>query len=209
VERTSDEKIGPSMGSELRNKALIALIVALVLQMAYLAWRFRWSFGLATMLALAFDIILVIGLFVWLGKPIDGVFLAALLSIIGFSVNDSVVVFDRVRDEWAHKPKGDFREIANSAVLHTLPRTVNSGIGGLFILAALAVLGGSSLTDFSIAMLVGLISGIFSTVFVAVPLAIWLQRFDRTPPPHEVKERKTKQRKQQRAIRERTDGAVV
>lgn len=209
VERTSDEKIGPSMGSELRNKALIALIVALVLQMAYLAWRFRWSFGLATMLALAFDIILVIGLFVWLGKPIDGVFLAALLSIIGFSVNDSVVVFDRVRDEWAHKPKGDFREIANSSVLHTLPRTVNSGIGGLFILAALAVLGGSSLTDFSIAMLVGLISGIFSTVFVAVPLAIWLQRFDRTPPPHEVKERKTKQRKQQRAIRERTDGAVV
>ena len=209
VQRTSDEKIGPSMGDELRNKALIALIAALVLQMAYLAWRFRWSFGLSTMLALAFDIVLVVGLFAWLGKPIDGVFLAAVLSIIGFSVNDSVVVFDRVRDEWAHTPKAPFRQIANTAILHTLPRTVNSGIGGLFILAALAVLGGSSLTDFSVAMLVGLVSGMFSTVFVAVPLAIWLQRFDRTPPPHVVKERKTKQRKELRVAREKTDGAVV
>ena len=86
--------------------------------MAYLAWRFRWSFGLATMLALAFDIILVIGLFVWLGKPIDGVFLAALLSIIGFSVNDSVVVFDRVRRRGRTSRRATFREIANSAV-HT------------------------------------------------------------------------------------------
>ncbi|WP_068687420.1 protein translocase subunit SecD [Thermobifida halotolerans] len=209
VQRISDEKIGPSMGDELRNKALIALIAALVLQMAYLAWRFRWSFGVSTMAALAFDIVLVVGLFAWLGKPIDGVFLAAVLSIIGFSVNDSVVVFDRVRDEWAHNPKGSFRSIANTAILHTLPRTVNSGMGGLFILAALAVFGGSSLTDFSIAMLVGLVSGMFSTVFVAVPLAIWLQRFDRTPPPHVVKERKTKQRKELRVAREKTDGAVV
>ncbi|GLU46930.1 protein translocase subunit SecD [Nocardiopsis ansamitocini] len=209
VERLSDEKIGPSMGNELRNKAIFALIAALVLQMGYLAWRFRWSFGLATMIALAFDIVVVIGLFAWLGKPIDGVFLAAILSVIGFSVNDSVVVFDRVRDEWAHDQKSKFSAIANQAILHTLPRTVNSGIGGIFILATLAIFGGSSLTDFSIAMLVGLVSGMFSTVFVGTPLAIWLQKYDRTAPPHVVKEKKTKQRKELREAREESDGAVV
>lgn len=209
AERISDEKIGPSMGDELRNKALLALLAALVLQMGYLAWRFRWSFGVSTMAALVFDIVLVIGLFCWLGKPIDGVFLAAILSVIGFSVNDSVVVFDRVRDEWAHDTKSPFSRIANSAILHTLPRTVNSGIGGLFILATLAIFGGSSLTDFSIAMLVGLISGMFSTIFVGTPLAIWLQKFDKTPPPHVVREKKTRQRSEMRKAREKSDGAVV
>ncbi|TQN30304.1 SecD/SecF fusion protein [Haloactinospora alba] len=209
VDRLSDEKIGPSMGNELRNKALIALGAALALQMVYLAWRFRWSFGLSTMLALAFDITVVIGLFCWLGKSIDGVFLAAILSVIGFSVNDSVVTFDRVRDEWANDSRSTFSRITNTALLHTLPRTVNTTIGGLFILGTLAIFGGASLTDFSIAMLVGLVSGVFSTLFVASPLAIWLQRWDTTPPPHEVREKKTKQRKELRTAREQSDGAVV
>ncbi|MFD0774664.1 protein translocase subunit SecF [Streptomonospora algeriensis] len=209
VERLSDEKIGPSMGDELRNRALVALVAALALQMVYLAWRFRWSFGVSTMLALAFDITLVIGLFCWLGRPIDGVFLAAILSVIGFSVNDSVVVFDRVRDEWANDSKSGFRKIANTAILHTIPRTVNTTIGGVFILGTLAVFGGSSLRDFSVAMLIGLISGVFSTVFVAAPLAAWLQRWDKTPPPHIIREKRTKQRKELRTAREQTDGAVV
>ncbi|WP_017571212.1 protein translocase subunit SecD [Nocardiopsis halotolerans] len=209
VELLSDELIGPSMGDELRNRALIALGAALALQMVYLAWRFRWSFGVSTMLSLAFNLILVIGLFIWLGKPIDGVFLAALLSVIGFSVNDTVVVFDRVRDEWARDEKSKFSEIANRAVLNTLPRTVNTSVGALIILGFLTFLGGSSLQDFSIAMLVGLTTGVLSTIFVAVPLAIWLQRWDRTAPPHVVKERKAKQRVAAKAAREADDGAVV
>lgn len=209
VDRVSDELIGPSMGEELRNSALIALGAALALQMVYLAWRFRWSFGVSTMLSLAFNLILVIGLFIWWGKPIDGVFLAALLSVIGFTVNDTVVVFDRVRDEWARDDKSSFVEISNRAILNTLPRTVNTSIGALIILAFLTFLGGSSLQDFSIAMLVGLSTGVLSTIFVAVPLAIWLQKWDRTDPPHVVKERKAKQRVAAKAAREADDGAVV
>jgi len=209
AERISDENIGPSLGDELRNKALLALVAALVLQMIYLAWRFRWSFGVSAMLSLAVTLTSVIGLFVWLGKPIDGVFLAALLSVIGFAVNDTVVVFDRVRDEWAKDSSSPFRKITNLAILNTIPRTVNTTIGGVFILAALTLLGGSTLRDFSIAMLVGLVVGVFSTVFVAAPLAEWLQRFDKTPPPHVVKEKKAKQRKDLRAAREQSDGAVV
>lgn len=209
VEMVSDEFIGPSMGSELRNRALIALGGALILQMAYLAWRFRWSFGVSTMLSLAFNMALVIGLFMWLGKPIDGVFLAAILSVIGFTVNDTVVVFDRVRDEWARDEKSSFIEIANRAVINTLPRTVNTTVGAWIILGFLTFFGGSSLQDFSIAMLVGLTTGVVSTVFVAVPLAIWLQRWDKTAPPHVLRERKAKQRVAAKAAREQDDGAVV
>ncbi|GHC77520.1 protein translocase subunit SecDF [Nocardiopsis terrae] len=209
VELVSDELIGPSMGDELRNRALIALGAALALQMVYLAWRFRWSFGLSTMLSLAFNMVLVIGLFIWLGKPIDGVFLAAILSVIGFTVNDTVVVFDRVRDEWARDDKSSFKEIANRAVINTLPRTVNTTVGALIILSFLTFLGGASLQDFSIAMLVGLTTGVVSTVFVAVPLAIWLQRWDRTAAPHVLKERKAKQKVAAKAARDADDGAVV
>ncbi|MDS1270364.1 protein translocase subunit SecD [Lipingzhangella sp. LS1_29] len=209
VTLVSDEMIGPSLGDQLRNQALIALGAALALQMIYLAWRFRWSFGVATMSALAFNITLVIGLFAWLGKPIDGVFLAAILSVIGFSVNDYVVVFDRVRDEWSRDEKSPFKRIANTAILHTLPRTVNTTIGAVFILATLALFGGASLTDFALAMLVGLITGVLSTIFVATPLAIWLNNYDRTPPPHVIKERKAKQRKEMERARAEDDGAVV
>ncbi|MFE3459121.1 protein translocase subunit SecD [Nocardiopsis aegyptia] len=209
VEMVRDELIGPSMGDELRNRAFIALAAALALQLVYLAWRFRWSFGVATMLSLAFNLVLVIGLFVWLGKPIDGVFLAALLSVIGFTVNDTVVVLDRVRDEWAKDDKSSFVEIANRAVLNTLPRTINTSVGALIILGFLTFFGGTSLQDFSIAMLIGLTTGVVSTVFVAVPLAIWLQKWDKTAAPHVIKERKNQARVAAKASRNEGDGAVV
>src|SRR5690606_19874948 len=144
----------------------------LLAQMVYLAIRFRWTFGVSAVLAMFHDLLIVVGLFAWLGKPFDGVFLAAALTIIGLSVNDTVVVFDRVRELWASNPRRPFMENANQAVLQTVPRTVNTGMGAMFILAALAVLGGDSLTDFAIALLVGLLVGTYSSSFVATPLAI-------------------------------------
>jgi len=93
-----DEFIGPTIGAELRRKALVALGIALVVQLGYLAIRFRWTFGAAAVVAMFHDVAILLGLFAWLGKPLDGVFLAALLTVIGYSVNDSVVVFDRIRE---------------------------------------------------------------------------------------------------------------
>src|SRR5699024_3779427 len=95
-EKVSDELIGPSLGEELRNKALLAFAIAIGAQMLYLAWRFRWTFALAAVTSLASVVLTVVGVFAWLGKPIDGVFLAAILSIIGLAVNDTIVVFDRI-----------------------------------------------------------------------------------------------------------------
>ena len=183
VTKERDELIGPSLGSELRIKALIAMGVALLAQMLYLAIRFRWTFGASALIAMFHDIIIVTGVFAWLGKPIDGVYLAAALTIVGLSVNDTVVVFDRVRELWAGSPKTPFAQSANTAVLQTVPRTINTGLGAMFILAALAILGGDSLTDFAIALLMGLFIGTYSSVFMATPLAVLFQARSNSGPP--------------------------
>jgi SecD/SecF fusion protein len=183
VTKQRDELVGPSLGDELRTKALIALAVALLAQLAYLAIRFRWTFGAGAVLAMFHDVLIVTGVFAWLGKPIDGVFLAALLTVVGYSVNDAVVVFDRIRELWGASPQARFARIANRAVLQTVPRTVNTGIGAVFILAALALLGGDSLTDFAIALLIGIAVGTWSSVFTATPLAIVFESRNSAAPP--------------------------
>ncbi|MFF3484673.1 protein translocase subunit SecD [Streptomyces sp. NPDC002701] len=182
AEKVSDEFIGPSLGDELRRGALIALACALAAQLLYLAVRFRWTFGVSAVAALVHDALILVGVFAWLGKPVDGVFLAALLTVIGYSVNDSVVVFDRIRELSANNRQAPFAGVANTAILQTLPRTVNTGMGAVFILAALTLLGGDSLTDFALALLIGIVVGTYSSMFTATPLAIELHTHGAPPP---------------------------
>jgi SecD/SecF fusion protein len=177
-----DEFIGPTIGAELRRKALIAIGIALVVQLGYLAARFRWTFGAAAVAAMFHDVVILLGLFAWLGKPLDGVFLAALLTVIGYSVNDSVVVFDRIRERLRGPTREPLASLVNNACLQTIPRTVNTGLGALFILAALFVLGGDTLTDFALALLVGILVGTYSSVFVAAPLLVAFERRSRPRP---------------------------
>jgi SecD/SecF fusion protein len=182
TEELRDEFIGPTIGVELRRKALIALGIALVVQLGYLAVRFRWTFGAAAVLAMFHDVAILLGLFAWLGKPLDGVFLAALLTVIGYSVNDSVVVFDRIRERLRGRTREPLATLVNDACLQTIPRTINTGLGALFILAALFVLGGETLTDFALALLVGILVGTYSSMFVAAPLLVaFEQRSGRQP----------------------------
>ncbi|MFC4014290.1 protein translocase subunit SecD [Nonomuraea purpurea] len=174
VTKQREEFVGPSLGEELRRNALIALGVAMAMQLLYLAARFRWTFGAAAVLALLVDALVVLGLFAWLGKPVDGIFLAAMLTIVGYSVNDKVVVFDRVRELLsAGQP---LAASVNGAILQTLPRTVNTGLGALFILLALMAFGGDSLRDFAMALVTGIVVGTLSSAFVAGPAAIVLDR---------------------------------
>ncbi|HEX6197517.1 MAG TPA: protein translocase subunit SecF, partial [Jiangellaceae bacterium] len=184
-----DELIGPSLGEELQRNALIALAVALAAQLAYLAIRFRWTFSTGAVAALFQNVVLVIGLFAWLGKSIDGIFLAALLTIIGYTVNDTVVLFDRIREDWRRDPTADFRVTTNGAILNTLPRTLNTGLSTLFILVALFLLGGDSLSDFALALIVGLLVGMYSSNFTAAPIALELEEKYPAPIPEE-KEKK-------------------
>ncbi|MGW8884967.1 protein translocase subunit SecD [Streptomyces sp. NPDC055749] len=189
--KVRDELIGPSLGDELRRNALIALAVAVCVQLAYLAVRFRWTFAVASVGALVHDIVVLVGAFAWLGRTVDGIFLAALLTVIGYSVNDSVVVFDRVRELWAKNRGLPLATVADRAVLQTVPRTVNTGMGALFILIALAVLGGDSLADFALALLIGVCVGTYSSVLTAVPLALVLERSSKAPPPVGASKRRT------------------
>ena len=182
AEELRDEFIGPTSGAELRRKALIAIGIALVVQLGYLAVRFRWTFGAAAVAAMFHDVVILLGLFAWLGKPLDGVFLAALLTVIGYSVNDSVVVFDRIRERLRGRTREPLASLVNNACLQTIPRTVNTGLGALFILAALFILGGDTLTDFALALLVGILVGTYSSVFVAAPLLVTFERRSRPRP---------------------------
>jgi SecD/SecF fusion protein len=118
-----------------------------------------------------------------MGKTFDGVFLAALLTVIGYSVNDSVVIFDRIREQIALRPDDPIEEIANDACLQTVPRTINTGLGALLILLSLYLLGGDTLGDFALALLIGILIGTYSSVFTASPIAIYLEnRFPRPTP---------------------------
>lgn len=172
-----EEFVGPTIGDELRRKAAIALALALVAQLAYLAVRFRWTYGAAAVAAMFHDVVLLLGVFAWLGKEIDGVFVAALLTVIGYSVNDSVVVFDRIRELRRERRREPLRDVANDACLRTVPRTINTGLGALFILVALYLLGGETLRDFALALLVGIVVGTYSSVFTATPLAVRFEAF--------------------------------
>jgi len=129
------------------------------------------------------DVLIVLGVFAWLGKPVDGVFLAAALTIIGVSVNDSIVTLDRVRETWARGRTRPLADVVDEAVVATAPRTVNTGIGAMFILGALTLLGGESLTDFALALLLGLLVGTYSSAFTAAPLLLLLERFSSAPAP--------------------------
>ena len=183
TELIRNESIGPSLGSELRDKALIALGVALLAQLAYLAVRFRWTFGAGAVLALLQNVAVVVGVFAWTGKPVDGIFLAAMLTIIGYTVNDSVVVFDRIRETRNARSTEALGPVVDTAIVNVLPRTINTGISTLFILAALLILGGDSLGDFALALLLGILVGTYSSNLTAAPLLVELEKRYPAPPP--------------------------
>jgi SecD/SecF fusion protein len=183
ADEVRDEFIGPTIGDELRHKAVIALALGLGAQLVYLAVRFRWTYGASAVVALFHDVMILLGIFAWLQKDVDGVFVAALLTVIGYSINDSVVVFDRIREQRRLRGKERLSVVANDACLQTIPRTINTGLGALFILTALYFLGGETLTDFALALIVGILVGTYSSVFTAAPLAVAFDRLSPAPVP--------------------------
>ncbi len=182
AERVREEFIGPTIGAELRRKAIYAVAIALAAQLLYLMIRFSWNFAGAAVVSLAHNVVILVGAFAWLGKDFDGVFIAALLTVVGYTVNDTVVIFDRVRERFSLRPDEPLRRVANAAALETLPRTVNTGLSTLFVLFALFFLAGDTLADFAMALLIGIIVGMYSSVFIATPLAVALNP-NPAPPP--------------------------
>lgn len=171
------ETIGPSLGSELITKTAIAIGLCVVLIASYLALRFHsLMFGVAAMLAAVHDLLIVTGIFSILGHlrgiEVDTLFVTALLTILSFSVHDTIVVFDRIREKrkkWVHAP---FEEVVDEAVLETLTRSVRNSLAIIITLLSLFLLGGQTTTWFVFALLIGTISGTYSSTFTALPLLI-------------------------------------
>lgn len=170
--RVREEIVGPTIGAELRQRALWVLGIALAAQLLYLMVRFRWSYATAAVLGLAHNVIILVGVFAWLGKDFDGVFVAALLAVIGYSTNDTIVIFDRIRERFGLRPDEPLRQVANDALLETLPRTVNTGLSSLFVLFALWLLAGDTLADFALALIIGILVGMYCSVFVSAPIGV-------------------------------------
>ncbi|MFQ5673841.1 MAG: protein translocase subunit SecF [Nitrospinales bacterium] len=175
VERV--EMVGPKVGKDLREKAALSIIYASIGIVLYISWRFEFKYAIAAIVALLHDVSITMGVFSMLDKEFTLVVVAAFLTIIGYSLNDTIVVFDRIRENLRRRSKESLQAIINMSINQTLSRTLLTSGTTLIVVFALFVLGGEIIHDFSFALLVGIVIGTYSSIFIAsVFLVIWEAR---------------------------------
>lgn len=178
------ETVGPTISKELTKKAFLAVGISIVAILAFITWSFRkipkpassLAFGVCTVIALVHDVIVVVGIFAILGHfyhiEVDSLFITALLTVIGFSVHDTIVVFDRIRENLIRHSDHSFEEVVNHSLLQTIGRSLNTSLTAVFVLIALFLFGGQSIKTFVLALLIGIVSGTYSSIFNAAPLLV-------------------------------------
>ena len=174
VELRRVEFVGPQVGDELAEDGALAVLVAMIAILMYVAMRFEWRFAVGAVVALAHDVLFTVGLFALLQIEFDLPVLAAVLAVIGYSLNDTIVIFDRVRENFRKMRKGSPVEIINGSVNQTMARTIMTSGTTLVVLLALFFLGGENVHGFSLALIVGVVIGTYSTIYVASAVALWL-----------------------------------
>ena len=174
-----EEKVGATIGGELIMNAVLALVISWALIILYIAARFEFRFGIAAVLALVHDILIVLAFFSFTQRQVDSSFVAALLTIVGYSINDTIVIFDRIRENLKlhFRRGGDVNELVNRSVYQTLTRSLYTVFTVLFTTFALYFFGGETTKDFAFALLVGFASGCYSSIFIASPLWITLRNW--------------------------------
>lgn len=181
---TRNETVGPVLGKELLQKAMVAAGIAIAAILLYVAWAFKnIKFGVSAIIALMHDLLVVLGAFAILGQvahvEVDTLFVTAFLTTMSFSVHDTIVVFDRIREFLRKGEKGTFEEVADRALTQTLGRSLANSFTIIFMLLALVLMGGGTIRWFVVALLVGTISGAYSSPFVATPVLILWDRWER------------------------------
>lgn len=169
-EINKEEKVGASVGEELKTSAILALSIGAVLIILYITFRFEFTFAVAAVAALFHDLIIAIGVIALLGYEIDTPFIAAILTILGYSINDTIVVFDRIRENMKRKNRGTFEQCLEKSVNQVMIRSLNTSVTTLFAIIAILVFGGDSLKTFIMTLLIGILAGTYSSVFIATPL---------------------------------------
>jgi preprotein translocase subunit SecF len=170
------EMVGPKVGKDLRKKGLQAIIFALAGILIYISWRFEFRFAVGAVVALAHDVLVTVGVLSLTDKEFSLPVLAALLTIVGYSLNDTIVVYDRIRENTRRMRKDIFTTVVNSSINETLSRTILTSVTTLIVVVILFVTGGGVIHDFTFALLIGVIVGTYSSVFVASPVVILWQR---------------------------------
>ncbi len=190
VELRRVEFVGPQVGEELAEQGGLAMLYAMAGILIYVAFRFEYRFSVGAVAALVHDVTITMGFFAWTGIEFDLTVLAALLAVIGYSLNDTIVVFDRIRENFVRVRKGTPQEVANLSINQTLSRTLMTSGTTLLVVTSLLVLGGELIRAFSMALIVGIVVGTYSSIYVAsaAALALGVSKEDLIPPPKEGSE---------------------
>lgn len=193
IEELRFESVGPTLGSELKSKAIESLIVAAGVIILYIAWSFRkvsednnagpssWKYGIGAIIALVHDVVIVTGAYALISTytqyQVDALFVTALLVVLGYSVNDTIVVYDRIRENVIESKTKNFAELVNKSVNETITRSINTSLTTLLVLATLFFFGGSTIQGFILSLIIGIAIGTYSSIFLASPVLVVWQQF--------------------------------
>ena len=171
------ETVGPKIGEELKNRAWAAIVISLFGILVYISWRFEFKFAIGAILALVHDVLITLGIFSITGKEISIVIIAAFLTIVGYSLNDTIVVFDRIRENFSLRRRESYEKMIDISINESLSRTVITSLTTLVVVLFLYIFGGEVIHDFAFALLVGVVVGTYSSIFVASPVLVeWQNR---------------------------------
>jgi len=176
IEIRRTETVGPKIGEELKSKAWAAIIISMFGILIYISWRFEFKFAVGAIIALVHDVLITVGIFSILNKEISLAIIAALLTIVGYSLNDTIVVFDRIRENFSLRRKETYERMVNISINESLSRTIITSLTTLIVIVFLLVMGGEVIHDFAFALLIGVIVGTYSSIYVASPILIEWQR---------------------------------
>lgn len=171
--------IGPTIGKELTEKSSLIIIFIVIFLLIYISWRFEWKYGVSAIAALVHDGLVTISLSALLNIEINTAFVAALLTILGYSINDTIVIFDRIREnqiKWHDQEELSFPSLTNISLTQTLYRTINTSTTTLLVISSLIIFGGPTITGFCYVLLIGVLSGTYSSLFIASPLVVLLNK---------------------------------
>ena len=169
-------QFGPSVGKELQSKAMTSILIASVGMLIYITFRFEIIYGVTAIIALVHDVLVLLAVYALFGIPVNSSFIAAVLTIVGYSINDTIVVFDRVRENVKIMKRASFEEIANTSLKQTITRSINTSLTTLLVIGSLYFLGVESIKEFALPLLAGVITGTYSSIFIASPLWAAIKR---------------------------------
>lgn len=164
------EKFGPFMGKEIRRKALLSSLIAVVAMLIYISWRFELKFAIAAIIALMHDVLITFSIYAIFKIPVNSAFIAAILTILGYSINDTIVIFDRIREEMKLNPRTNAEDIVNISIKKSLTRTINTSLTTLVAVVLLYIIGVEDVKILALPLIFGIISGTYSSLFIASPL---------------------------------------